>query len=188
MTKILFKNCLYESVSISKTWYHGTSVDFNEFDINYAHVEDKSIARFGTGFYLTTDLSLAKHYATSRGYIKVVELNSVDKIYNENLKPSLKLAKLAVSKIPNDKVEDILSNWDENPNVAKNKLVSFLMDTENIGEQIQSIWYDCYRYREPEFMNVFSKQLNGIIFNEKGYEVLVAYNKDNLKIVNTIKM
>lgn len=177
-----------EDKNIPEIWYHGTKTDFNKFDWKYAYIEQKSIAQFGPGFYLAAEDDLAKHYAGTNGFVKTIKLERTNKIYESSSKPRLTFAKIGVNNIPKDKIDDVLSNWDENPFKAKKLLLESLMDQENLGEQIQAIWYDCYRYREIDFMKVFAPVCEGILFYEKGERILVAYNPEILKITHTEKL
>lgn len=183
--KISYKNYIYEAVQIPTRWYHGTDSNFDKFDINYAHNEEKSLAKFGPGFYLTQDIEIAKHYGNT---IKVVELTNTSKVYSGKSKPKLTFATVGVNNIPESRKEYILSDWDENPVIAKNKLINFLMNQKTLDDQVQAIWYECFRRYEIEFMTIFSKKCDGILFEMDGKDVLVAYNPEVLNIVETINI
>lgn len=177
-----------EETKIPEIWYHGTKTDFDKFDLKYAYLENKSIAQFGPGFYLAKDKDLAEHYAGNNGYVKTFSLSRKERIYDSESKPKLTFAKIGVNNIPKDKLDDVLSNWDENPTKAKKLLIESLMNQENLGEQIQAIWYDCFRYREPEFVKIISSVCDGITFTEKGEDILVCYNPDILKLIKMDKI
>ena len=185
--QVIFNGIVYEAKSpVAKVWYHGTTVDFHEFDRKYAQVENSN-AQSGPGFYMTTDLDEAMMYAGTNGFIKEIKIVSRQFIKSSTAKPNISLARNAIRMIPADTVEDVLSNWGENPNKAKVELYNAMMDQENLGSQVQSIWYDCYHNREPQFCEVASRLMDGIVFPRQTTPVLVGYNPKNFKIVKTIK-
>lgn len=191
-----FKNYFFDKLLIeekieSKSWYHGSPVKFEKFDLDYVYIKDKSNAELGPGFYLTDNIDLAKRYSTRGGYLYTVQLKRKTYIKNANSKPYSLMAQKFVKDMPDR--ETVLSNWDENPFVAENKLISSLNQyNDTLIEMIQSIWTDCYNGYEKELCTrLFKKsEIEGIItfgqpdYDNKPVNILVAYNPDILKIIN----
>lgn len=187
--KIAFKGHLYEATKKPRVWYHGTSVDFNKFEYQYAYISEKSHALNGPGFYLTDNLETAAQYAGSNGFIKEVTLKKLTNIKSYKAKFTSQWVKWFIDHAPN--LEMVLTDWGENPAKAKIKLLnSMIQYSDNLGEVINNIWTDVYRNHEDklcEFLAINGK-IDGVMFpHYNDYQMLVAYNPDNLIITKTIK-
>lgn len=175
-----FIQFLNEAKEIPEIWYHGSNIEFNNFDLKYA-ITDKSIALEGPGFYLTTDKDDAERYGK---YIHKIELIRKSRIKKNTDKFRMDFAIKLISEMPNK--EDVLSNWDENPKKAMNMLRKAVMEfTRNVKEMINNIWYDCYKGFEKEFLKkLVEGGIDGMIVNRNdGIKHLICYNPDILKFV-----
>lgn len=84
---------------------------------------------------------------------------------------------------------DVLSNWNENPRKAEIEIYNSLIENNrNLQEIIQSLWFDCYKGYESEFVKTLVNKslIDGIIIPQQNNILfLIAYNPDILKIINT---
>lgn len=179
-----------ESKAIPDIWYHGTKTDFPKFDMKYI-ITEESIAQEGPGFYLTSDKNDAEKYALPNGFIKTVHLEKGSKASLRNEKTPFREVFMAslVNNMPNK--EDVLSNWDENPDKALRDLKKSIMDTsDTLHEMILNVWSDCYMGNEIELVNRLKRGgIYGFVLNKQnGVKHLIAYNPDILKIVETEKL
>lgn len=171
-------------VPVSEVWYHGSKHDFTKFDPQYSYVEGESNARFGPGFYLTQDINEALGYAGSGGFLKEVVIKNLKKIKQADGRVSGPLALKAVNSIPEDRKDSVLSNWAPSEVQAKREIyLSIVQNSQNFGDQAQTIWYECFRYREPDFCRFMAKNLDGIVYPRDGYPCIVGYNAEALQIV-----
>jgi hypothetical protein len=176
---------ILEAVTISKTWYHGTTADFQKFD--YQHVyNENSNAQYGPGFYLTDSPEIARGYANGNGYLLIINLTRKGRIANQETKPKKISVEKYIQRMP-DK-EDVLSNWDESPHRAASLLQQSLEENnDTLLEMVQSVWSDCYRGHEPYFVRCLVNRslIDGILVpQQNGVNFLIAYNPDVLKIVD----
>lgn len=184
--QVIYKGLLYEARAIApKVWYHGTKVDFNRFDYKYAHVEN-SVAQYGPGFYMTTDVNEALMYAGDAGFIKEIKILSRQKLKSNTAKPSYDLAQNAISLIPEEHLEYVLSNWGQDKKKAMRDLFYYMYTNQaNLGDQLQSIWVDCYKNIEDVFCETIGSMIDGVVYQRPTTHLLVGYNSTNYKIVNT---
>jgi len=186
---VVFKGFLYEAASTTpRTWYHGTKVDFNAFEYQYALTESSN-AQYGPGFYLTDNIKTAQGYAGSNGFVKEIKLKRIGMIYKGTRKYSPTMIRGYTHAMP-DK-EMVLTDWGENPNRAMMKLRESLAENnENILELVQSLWSDCWKGYEAELVRRLSQRsgIDGLLVPQGPETYLVGYNPDILKIVNTIRM
>jgi len=182
-----FKEFLLEArQTIPQIWYHGTSVDFKEFDLKYI-ITDKSNAADGPGFYLTNQDEDAGNYA--RGYIKTVELLKTTNIKLGSSKFNKQFFENIVDDMPDKEI--VLSNWDENPKIAMRDLKKSIFDTtKTLRDIINEVWGECYKEYEKELLKkLVDGGIDGIIVKQRfGVLHLICFNKDILKIIKTEKL
>lgn len=185
--RMIHRGYVYESTGSSTgVWYHGSSSDFSQFSVDHAYIEDKSTAQYGPGFYLTPSLEEAIGYAGENGYVKEVKISNLRKIKKASSRSNSSIAISAVNNLPPDREDDILSNWGQNKDRAKRELMNAMMERPNLGDQMQSIWIDCFRYAEPQFCVFASKFMDGLWFERNGTPCIVGYNPSRLPIVRNI--
>jgi len=121
-----FKQFLIESREAPNRgiWYHGDSNSRKHYrdqrmerDLTQQEGNDE-----GPGIYFTRSLKEAIGYAEGNGYIQTVRVKS-DKFYTDDYKPSKKdkyrMLENLIEWAPEERREIGLSNWDEDPVVAK---------------------------------------------------------------------
>lgn len=173
-------------IPVSEIWYHGSPKDFTKFDPKYSFIENSSNAALGPGFYLTQDIEEALGYAGRNGFLKEVHIKNLKRIKQSQAKVSGPLAMNGINSMPPDKAEDVLSNWAQNKIDAKRQIYSSIVEnSDNLGQEVQSIWYECYRYREADFCRFMAKYIDGVVFPRNGTPCIVGYNADALQIVNS---
>jgi hypothetical protein len=124
--------------------YHGTPFNFESFDYSTVGAGDD---QEGPGFYFTTSRNDALKYALKSQSVPAPRI----------LKVSLTLGKLVLDKgkTPRKQVEqlidwapdleDTLTNWDEEPGLAKIKAINAMLAYSSPRLVFQSIWADFYR-------------------------------------------
>ena len=182
--------------SDSNVWFHGSQHKFDKFDLKYCFVDEgdkKSNAQYGPGFYLTQSYKEALSYSEKDGYVYELDLTK-NNIKNAKDKPSNKLTTIALNYLYKDKerTELILSNWDENKNIAKKQLIEAINNADSLGEQVINIWNECYVNREIDFCKMMSTFCDGVLF-DRNFEFLdivtpclVIYDPNSVKFIKTI--
>lgn len=186
--KVIHKGFVYEmAAKLDKVWYHGTITNFDKFDYEYAYISGKSVAQFGPGFYLTTDIELARSYATSEGFIKEVTLKTKQKIKSPKAKIGINFVTSMVDNVKD--LSNVLDNWGENPREARKELINSLYQySPELGECSQMIWRDAYLHQEADFCREMKLHgIDGIVYTQEFKSpILVGFNVDNLIITKTI--
>lgn len=65
MTKIIYRNYIFESISsgdIPEVLYHGSSQMFSKFELGYSEL-GQNLNKYGYGIYLTDTIELAEYYS-----------------------------------------------------------------------------------------------------------------------------
>ena len=155
------------------TIYRGdsTKVSLKDYDVERAIKGGKELGSAfseGPGIYFTKDINNAKQYG------KNVTSGTLSKDANIISKQSKKFSKAQIEKIlngvPKETLKIALSNWDENPVIAKKKLITTLYNGDTAQDQLINIWADVFYHQSAnEFMKLMSD--NGI----HGFKV----DKDN---------
>lgn len=187
-----FLEFLNESkIEIPSVWYHGTTKDFQKFDLNYI-ITENSIAQNGPGFYLSSDPKDAERYGLGKdvGYLKTVKILRKSGLKSKEYRaPRPEYIGSLINKMPNK--EDVLSNWAEDPNVAMRELKkSIIESSETMFEMVLNVWADCFMDHELEFVKILlGRGLDGFVINQQNnIKHLICYNPDILKIVETKKL
>ena len=198
-----FKKSLMES-SLKQVMYHGTPYKFEVFDsqkLGGGHDQ------YGPGFYFTSNKQTAMRYAEN-GYILEAKLdfkNPIpgDKPIDRNIAEKLLLRahdvnsrKELLNKFEQDEEawwESPLSDWDESPETAFNKLLQSVLDQENAQESMQTIWYDGFRADNSKYMaEAYAMGIDGVILNnvfQDSNEVFaICFSPEQIQIINSEKV
>lgn len=168
-----------------RVWYHGTKHRFDSFSYEYVLTEDAK-AQFGPGFYLTDSQQIAAGYAGAGGVIKEVTLKRLNRIFTNRTKARPNMANQYVAKIPEEDRETVLSNWDEDPQRARRKLIDAINEyCPTLHSMIEMICHECFRGSEPFFVQRVAErsEVDGIIIPQtEDMNFLIAYNPAVLRI------
>ena len=167
-------------------WYHGRTVDSEVFDLKYVG-RDEAKDQEGIGFYFTKDKDDASGYAAPNGVVLTVELKP-RKLVSLSQPAKGSDVDFLIDHAPD--LEGTLSNWDENPTVAKRKAKKAMLASSSAKETFESIWFDFYKSEPKLFLEkMISLGYDGhqasrtekhiIIYNPKAIKVIKKehYNK-----------
>lgn len=140
-------------------YYHGSHQPIDQFQYTFLG-SGKGYNQEGPGFYFTSDESDAKIYGHNLFHAKI-HLNKPVPLKG---KPKRREIEVMIKNAPD--LEDTLTNWDENPNLAFRKAVAAISDQPNPHQAFQSVWYDFYRGHEQDYL----KNMVGLL----GYDGVVV--------------
>lgn len=158
--------------------YHGTNHKIDKFNLDWLADGNH---QHGIGLYFTTRPETTKFYGE---YTYEVLLDKNFKLVPKK-KPNKTLATKLIKKAPN--LEDVLSDWDENVNVALRKAIESVVEyTESLEDMIDQIWYDFYRDYPKEFLQtlVAITGFDGKLIDYEDQKFLVLYNVDKIEKVS----
>lgn len=127
---------------VNVAYFHGgpdrENFDGQKFDRDQH--EDKNAQ--GPGIYLTSSQEDARTYRGLSGSIHAVKVNGA-RTYRSDAKPSRAFLEKLIDYAPDEARETGLSNWDENPNVAKQRALQSYMQEEALSAAV-AIYHDFY--------------------------------------------
>ena len=144
------------------TLYHGSEDNFDLFKLL-----DEGHDQFGTGIYFTPDFDIARSYGN---IIYTLPKNTL-KIHNEKDRMKASLANHIIAKTPDI---DWWMNWSENKHNAISTFKKSL--TGVLGEDLQTLWYNLYRYKPTEFCQVVSPYIQACQFEGNGLIEVCVYD------------
>jgi len=99
-------------------WWHGDTSKRTSF---HGQIMDRpsgdSRNALGPGIYFTTNFNQAVGYSGPGGWVYGAKINS-DRFFDDNTKPTAEFLRRLINKLPKEKRNIGLSNWDENPDRA----------------------------------------------------------------------
>jgi hypothetical protein len=137
-----------------EVFYHGSNTQITQFTTEFIGKGDGSDQE-GPGIYLTSSADDAKKYGK---YIHVVDAKVVkSRLLRDSVKTREHGIRLMIYKAP-DK-DDILTDWDENPERAYRKAVEGIMDSypDCYREALEQVWADFY----PNDAEAYLSRLRG---------------------------
>jgi hypothetical protein len=170
----------YRIVAAPEVWYHGRTVDSDEFDL--AHVgKEEAADEQGVGFYFTTNEKDAAGYAHPNGIVLTVELSPRKLV---SLTSPAKEAE--VDYLINNTSEDF-SDWDEDPEAGRQMFKDSVMNESSAKETFESIWYDLYRYEPRAYLENMIKLGYDGHYSPRTYESgirhIIIYNPKVIKVL-----
>lgn len=154
-----FKEYFLESVNgLPDIWYHGSIHRFDWFSPEYI---GKGHDAQGPGYYFTNSEADAALYGATN-IIKVsIDFN---KIVPDKGRINRNVVERFIKASPN--LEIVLSNYDENPNIAYRKLLNNIMNSNGPRDAYLTIWAECYRHSELLWMeNMVKLGYTGSVVN-----------------------
>lgn len=134
----------------------------------------------GPGVYLTTDKNNALSYGKNITNVVMDKDSNILEKGQKKLSIS-KINKLLTS-IDKETLDIALSNFDENPIIAKRNLIDAINNADDAQEQIINIWADVFYHQKPEkFMKVMADNgIDGLKIDKEKLSHYVIYNKKSL--------
>jgi hypothetical protein len=148
------------------TLYHGSEDNFDQFKLL-----DTGHDQFGTGIYFTPDFKVAKSYGN---VIYTLPHNTL-KINDEKDRMKASLTNHIIAKTPN---KEWWTDWAEHKPKAITTFKRSL--TGVLGEDLQTLWYNLYRYAPTEFCQVVSPYIQACKFDGNGLIEVCVYDLDTL--------
>lgn len=151
MTKILFKNYIFESSSnIPEILYHGSNKQFDKFEINHSDL-GKNGLKYGIGVYLTDSIDLAEYYASG------------DQSYVYECKIPMSLN---------------LIEWDDNVEDSTYLKLCNQLSQNGFDEDSEKLLEDYRSYGDTVSANAFYNIIKDIIGSKKVNELFLNSNID----------
>lgn len=162
--------------------YHGTSHDIQKFAFHDGIGEGKD--QEGVGIYFTSSEEDAYSYGPN---VYKVELD-LNKTVPLNKKVSPKEIDFLMKSAGEERLEDVLSNWDENPRIAYKILLDSIMDNDNAHQQFLTAWYEIYRYYPLDYLyNMIKLSYDAIILpRNQGVIHYVVFNPEKVRIIKKV--
>lgn len=158
------------------TWYHGAKIVFDRFDPE--HSADGH-AQEGPGFYLTTDPNDAATYGQ---HIMKLRLT-----VNKLLPTAGRVKPAEVERVmrASPDLEDVLMNWDENPNRAMRAAVQSMLSQDDPKSVFEQVWYDFYRNDPAAWLHqMVALGYTGILIPKaNGVKHFICYDADALTLL-----
>lgn len=170
--------------------YHGSPFKFDSFKV--LNLND-AVEQNGPGVYLTTSEDEAKRYSQGN-YIYKVEW-TYNKILGDKEQSKSALSryagqvKKAFMMLDKERLETVLSNWGENSKQALNSVIETCIDSAFSEKDVFiNVWAEGYMKRSVEFCSMMTKLgYDGHIIKFDGVDHIIAYNPENLKILEVKK-
>lgn len=145
--KNLIKRILLEEVD-GIIAYHGGENVFDNFSDEFVGSKNANFQE-GPGIYFTTSIKDARRYGDKIMEVRLKIKNPVSTNKRRSA-PRMQIMKL-VKMSPN--VDDVLQNFDINPDRAFKKAVDAMIEYED-GPHLQflQVWYDFYRHNEVDYV------------------------------------
>lgn len=173
----------YQVRSQAEVWYHGRTVDSEVFDLKYVGREEAKDQE-GVGFYFTKNKKDALGYAGSNGVVLTVELKP-RKLVSLSQPAKESDVDFLIDHAPD--LEVTLSNWDENPTVARRAAKKAMMRPLKAKDTFESIWFDFYK-NEPK---LFLEKMISLGYDghqaARTDEHLIIYNPKAIKVIKKEK-
>lgn len=174
---------LFES---SETWYHGSSAEIQQFNLDSVG-KPGATDQEGPGIYLTSSIEDALHYGK---FIHAVKTVRAPRLVPEKKSFTTATIKKLIELSP-DK-EEALLGWDENPVTAASKASSAIYDRwgpNNFREMLEQVWYDFYLESPKAWLDILSKNLNydGFVLQRTGAKHFICFNPEILEITEVIQ-
>lgn len=156
-------------------YFHGSPKQFNQFSYTYV---GQGNDQEGPGFYFTDKEVNAQHYG--KVYKANLTLNKTvplkGRINRREIKQMMRWA---------PDLEDTLTNWAENPNIAFQKAFDVIVNQNNPHQAFMSVWYDFYRGNEALYLQNMTKLgYDGVIIPQPdGSNHVVMFSPDKIQIV-----
>ena len=134
-----------------QTFYHGSNTKIDKFSLDKLG-SNTNIDQSGPGIYLSS----SKHDASTYGkYIHTVDAKIIkSRLLTKSVRTIEKGIQILINKAPD--IEDILTNWDENPVRAKLKALHTIVDSHpKYLDALEQTWFDFY----PDDSKLYLQQL-----------------------------
>jgi hypothetical protein len=134
----------------------------------------------GPGIYFTTHPKNAASYGKN---ITEANLSTGAKIIDKHEKPLSRASiNSMLNKVDKETLDNALSNWDENPRIARNMLLDAIHENATPQEQLMSIWADVFYHQSPDkYMDLMAKsKIAGMEIEKEGLSHFVVYDKKAL--------
>ena len=174
-----------EGMSI-RTFYHGSNHHITAFSLDHLG-QGQGADQEGPGIYLTS----SKEDAAKYGKIIHTVAVSIPKSRLLKKKRALRAGVESLIRRAPDR-DEVLQNWDENPQIGFYKAVGSIMDAygDDCREAYEAVWGDFYRDHSADYLRRL------IRFGYDGFELprqdgivhLIAFNPAKLKIVSAEEM
>jgi len=168
----------YQIQAQDDVWFHGRTVDSEVFDLKYVG-RDEAKDQEGIGFYFTKDKDDASGYAAPNGVVLTVELKP-RKLVSLSQPAKGSDVDFLIDHAPD--LEGTLSNWDENPTVAKRAAKKAMM-APTAKETFESIWFDFYK-TEPK---LFLEKMISLGYDghraARTEQHIIMYNPKAIKVI-----
>jgi hypothetical protein len=134
----------------------------------------------GPGIYFTTKKDEASGYGSN---ITQFNLNNANILTPKSKKFTYRQIDRILKNVDKQKMDDAISNWDENYNTGKNMLISAIVDDESVIGQLIGIWVNVFYHQNPNaFMELMVKNgIDGIAIPKLDSTHYVIYNRNILK-------
>jgi hypothetical protein len=147
--------------------FHATTVNFEQFELLNTGNDT-----FGTGIYFTHELSVALGHGHILYTVPASQLRIVHQDY------FVKNCSSLYTNLIREAKNDWWTNWAETQPEAERMLRNQL--TDKIGENLQTLWYELYRYNPVKFCKIVSRLYDACEFKANGKHEFVVYNIDKL--------
>jgi len=174
----------YSDIS-QKIWYHGRSAKDSTFSLDYVDNPEAKKEK-GGGFYFTNRFDEAWGFASPDGIILKCKLNYNKKRLITNKKAASEfVVRRLIHKAPNR--DDVLSNFGENLNYAKEEAVATYMDYDNAFDCYTTIENDFYRDNSKDFLKVLGHFYDGYLPPaQETYQHIIIYRPELIKLLEII--
>lgn len=161
-------------------------IDLKNFDATKGLIMGKELGSSmseGPGIYFTSNIKDAERYGENITVAKIEKSANIITDYSEKIKTE-KIKKI-LDMIDKEILDIALSNFNENPYIAKKMIIDEINKYDNPKEQLMSIWADVFYHQNPhEFIDVIVKNgIDGIKVKKQGFNHYIIYNKMSVRIV-----
>lgn len=169
-----------------QTFYHGSNQPISEFSLDFIG-RAEAIDQEGPGIYLTSSAQDAMKYGKHVHIVKVKVVKS--RLMPERRTLNSEFIRGLIYKSPNR--DDVLQNWDENPQRALVAATRSIMDSygpNEYREALEQIWADFYRGHEKQWLSrMRSLGWDGFLLDRQdGVKHLISFVPENLTIEGEI--
>lgn len=135
--------------------YHGTDANIEQFDVGKRNKEGHD--QYGPGVYFSNSIDVAHQYGKNVYQANIDDSNFITS--SKTIRPHV--ITYMLKKSPH--LEDVLTNWDENPYRAYSLLYQSMIDnSNNMIEALLNVWSDGYQLDNLSFIKNITKYYNGL--------------------------
>lgn len=178
---------LCEITQSGETWYHGSPKEISSFNLENVG-RATAVDQEGPGIYLTSSDDDAQKYGNM---VHTVKTRRAPRLVPETKVFTLTTIKQLIDLSPNK--EDVLSDWDQKPDVAASKAARAIFDRwgpDQFREMLEQVWYDFYRDAPKAWLETVVTRLkyDGFILPRSGgIRHFICFNPEILEIASVEK-